>query len=108
MRRRVLGRGRGAEGRDRIRDTRMMQANGIHIAFDDQQALEVGTGAAGFVQRVELASLVEENRLRRVEIFRLAAVDDAAAERDHAAARVPDGEHDAIAKAVVVPVAFTH
>src|SRR6185312_5931447 len=61
----------------------------------------------GLVEPVELAPLVEKNRLRGVEIFRLPTVDDAAAEGDDAATDVPDREHDAIAEAVVVPVALT-
>ena len=40
-------------------------------------------------------------RFRRVEVFRLAGVEHPPAEADHAAARVVDREHDAVAEAVV-------
>ena len=51
---------------------------------------------------VELAALVEQHRLRGVQVLRLPGIDDAAAEGDDAAARIADREHDAVAEAVVV------
>src|SRR6185437_6022676 len=104
----VLRRGCSAEGCDCVRNTRLMQAHGIHVAFDDQQAPEAAAGTPALVQSVELASLVEEDRLGGVEILRLAAVDHTATKGDHAPAHVPDGEHDPVPEAVVVAVAFAH
>src|SRR6185312_17013682 len=75
----MLGRGRRTECRNRIGDARLMQTNRVHVAFDNQQTFQVGTGMPGLVEPVELAPLVEKNRLRGVEIFRLPTVDDAAA-----------------------------
>src|SRR5262249_54200588 len=40
--------------------------------------------------------------------LRLALVDDASAEGDHASARIADGEHEPIAKAVVMPLTVAH
>ena len=54
------------------------------------------------VEAVQLVPFAKDRRLRRVQIFRLAGVEHAAAEADDLAARrVADREHDAIAKPVV-------
>ena len=79
----------------------------VHIAFDDDQAPGGAAGRAGAVEVVEGAALVEEGRVGRVEILRLALAKDAAAEGDHPPARVADRDHQAAAEAVVgVLVAF--
>ena len=82
-----------------------MQAHRVHVAFDDQKARQVGTGAARLVERVQLAPLVKEHGLRGVQVLRLALVDDAAAEGDDAPAGIADREHEAVAEAVVVALA---
>ncbi len=56
---------------------------------------------AGEEQPVELASLREERRLRRIQVLRLPVAQHAAAEADDLAARIVDREHDPIAKPVV-------
>src|SRR5262249_20824285 len=71
-------------------------------ALANHESLETAARTARLVQAVELASLVEERRLGRVEVLRLARVDDASAEGDHAAARIANREHHAVAEAVVV------
>src|SRR5207237_6160762 len=61
----------------------------------------VANRAPCLVEPIELAALLEERRLGRIEVLGLAFADDAAAESDHVAARVEDRKHDALAKAVV-------
>src|SRR6185437_12868670 len=84
----------------------LMQAHSIHIAFDDEEALQVGTCLAGLIQSVELASLVEECRLGRVEVFGFALVNDSTSKCNNPPAHIPDREHDTVPKAVVVVLAF--
>src|SRR5947209_3185991 len=95
---------RSTEGRNSIIDAVLMQPHRVHVTFDDQQTFEVGAGATGFEQCIQLASLVEEHRLRRVEVLRLALVEDASAERDDSTSAVPYRKHDAVAKAVIVSI----
>ena len=53
------------------------------------------------VEAVEVGALVEQRRLGRVEVLRLARAHDAPAEGDDAAAPVVDGKHHAAAEAIV-------
>ena len=82
-----------------------MQAHDIHVALDDHETLQRRARLAHLVETVELAALVEQRRLRRVQVFRLALVDDAAAAGDHAAAGIADREHQPVAEAVVMALA---
>jgi hypothetical protein len=81
----------GAERRDGVRDASLMKANDVHVAFNDEQASQGSRRLARFVQTVQLAALVEELGLRRVQVFRLALVEHASAEADRAAARIAIG-----------------
>ncbi len=97
---------RRAERGHRVGNPGLVQAYGIHIAFDDEQALEVGTRAPCLIQSIKLPTFVKEGRFGRVEIFRLALLDDPASERDDPAAHIPDREHDAVPKAIVMALAI--
>src|SRR5205823_9458878 len=66
---------------------------------------EAGTRAARLVDAVELAPLVKQHGLGRVQVLGLAGIDDAPAEAEHAPARITDGKHDAVTEAVVVALA---
>ena len=57
--------------------------------------------APRLVKAVELAPLLEERRLGRVQVLRLARADHAAAEPDHVAARIENREHHAVTEPVV-------
>src|ERR1700733_13440904 len=82
-----------------------MQPHDVHVALDDQEAFERRATVARFVESVELATLVKERGLRRVQVLRFALIDDPPAECDGAPARITDREHDAIAKTVVMALA---
>src|SRR5690348_14322621 len=45
---------------------------------------------------------MEESGFRRIQVLRLALLDDAPTESDHPATHVADREHDAVAEAVVI------
>src|SRR5882757_5816413 len=85
-----------------------MQSHGIHISFDDEQALEVGTRPPGFIQRIQLTALVKEGGLGGVEILRLPLLDDAPPEGDDPSARIADREHDPVPEAVIVALAIAN
>src|SRR6267154_3613929 len=100
----VFGRRRCAQRRHRVVDTVLMQPNCIHVAFDDQKTFEVGAAAPRFVQPIQLAPLVEEHGFRRVQVLRLALIEDAPPERNDSAPAIAYWKHDPVAEAVVVPV----
>ena len=95
----------GAERRDRVLDAVLREGDDVHVAFDDDHLAGVADGVSREIEAVELASLGEDRRFRRIEVLGLAAADHPAAEPDHAAAAVMDREHDAIPEAVVALVA---
>src|SRR3546814_3786149 len=66
----------------------------VHIAFDHEHAAGLAGSGRGAIELVERAALVEQRGFGRIQIFGLAVADDAAAERDHAAARVADRDQD--------------
>ena len=78
-----------------------MQAHDIHVSLDDHQALEIGVRLPRLVEAVQLAALVKQRGFRRIQVFRLALIDDAAAECDDPPARIANREHQAVAKAVI-------
>ena len=64
----ILGQ-RRAEGCDGVREARLRQRDDVHVAFDDDHAALVVGRAAGAVGVVEDGALVEERRLRGVEVL---------------------------------------
>ena len=103
-RRQVLGRHRRAERGDGVLDAELNQARDVEIALDDDDLLRPARVLPRLVEPVQLVAFAKDRRLRRVQVFRLAGVEHAAAEADDLAARrVADREHDAIAKSVVAP-----
>ena len=79
----VLGRARRAERRHRVLEAGLGQRDDVHVALDDERVAALADRGARLEQAVQLAALAEDRRLGRVEVFRLAAVEDAAAEADH-------------------------
>ena len=97
----VLGSGRRAERRHGVLDSGLMQSNHIHVALDHHQAAQRLSALAYLVEAVQLAPLVKEARLGRIQIFRFALIDDPSAEGDHPTPRIADGEHDPVAETIV-------
>jgi hypothetical protein len=95
----------GAERRDRVLEPGLGEGDDVHVALDDEGVAALADRRARFEEAVELAPLAEDRRLRRVQVFRLAAVEDAAAEADHRPLHRADRKHDAIAEAVVALLA---
>ena len=103
----MFGSGGRAQRGHRIGDTRLMQAHYVHIALDHQQTADGGAALTNFIQAVQLAAFVKQRSLGRVEVLGFALIDDAAAKGQHTAARVADGEHQAVTKTVIPAFAAT-
>ena len=98
---RLFRRKRRPQGRDDITDAPVMSGYDIHIAFDQDSLALLINRFVGQVHGEEKASLIENRRFRRIEVLRLAVVEDAAAETDDAAAAITDGKHDPPAEGIV-------
>ena len=99
----VLFAGGRAQGRHGVAQTLLGQGDDVHIAFDHHDLVEIAVVLARLVQAVELLAFVEHRGFRRIEVLGLVVTQHAAAEGDHPATAVADGEHDAVAEAVVAP-----
>ncbi len=97
----VGGGGRRAERRDRIADAVLGQRDDVHVAFGDDGDIGFAQRLPGLRQAEQFAALFEERGFRRVEVFRLALVDDPSAESDDLALGIDDRDHQAVAEAVV-------
>ena len=102
----MIGRGRGAQCRHRVGDAVLEQRDHVHVAFDHDQSFDFAVRLPHLPKPVQLATLVEQWSLRRVEIFgRIFRIQDPPAERDGAAAAIQDRKHHPVAE-FVVDVAF--
>ncbi|TSE23007.1 hypothetical protein Taqua_01934 [Tepidimonas aquatica] len=95
----------GAQRGHGVADTVLGQRHHVHVAFHHQRAAGLADGLAGLEEAVQFLALVKQRRFRGVEVFGLAAVEHAPAKADHLALDVADGEHDAVAEAVVAACA---
>ena len=98
----VLGGGGRAQRGNGIAHAELCQRHHVHIAFHHQNASRVFHGLARFVQTVQVFALVKQGRVGRIEVFGLGIVQHAAAEADDLPRNIADGEHDAVAEAVVL------
>ncbi len=83
-----------------------LQRNQVEIALHHQGHPGEAQGVGGLGQAVEGAALGIELALRGVEVLGLALADNPAAEGDHPALPVEDGEDDAVPEAVVEAAAL--
>jgi len=103
QRARVLRGQRGAAGRERSLDTGAAQRDLVEVALDDHRALAAPDRLQRARQAVEHLALVEDRRLRRVQVLRLLVLGDrATAEAEDASARIADRKGHAPAQPVVV------
>ena len=96
------GRAQGGYG---IADAHLSERDDVHVAFNNEQARELVGGLARLIKAIELGALVENRRLWGVEIFGFVVSQNAATETDSPAAGVANGEHNAVAEAVVAAIA---
>ncbi|KGX49631.1 hypothetical protein Y025_5578 [Burkholderia pseudomallei TSV32] len=97
----VNRRARGAERRHRVRKAELRERDDVHVPLDDERVLVLANREPRLEQAVQLAALVEQRRLRRIQVFGLAAVQHPAAEADDLPLHVADREHDPLAEPVV-------
>ena len=102
---RMVRRERGALRGDHVADAGAVAGDGVELAFAHDRVAGVEDGPLRLVEGEEHLALGEDGRLGRVHILRhlLVALQDAAAEGDHAALLVADGKHQPAAEAVVEP-----
>ena len=99
------GEGR-SQGSHRVFKARLMHGNHIHVALADQHALF--PGRPGHVQAIEVPALVEDCRLRGVQIFRFSISHDTAAEADDPVVHVHDRKNDTVPEFIVHTVSLIH
>src|SRR5260221_1429621 len=99
----VGGRGSRSERRDGVFDTVLCERHHVHVAFDHDRRCYRADRGTRLAKTVELASFLDERVLRGVEVLRLPFAEPTAPKRDHRAALIENGEHDAVAKPVITP-----
>src|SRR5690606_37895056 len=92
---------RRAERGHRVANAVLRERDDVHVAFHDERPARGPDRFSRLHEAVDLAALLEERRLGRIEILRLALAEHPAAEADRRAAGIEDREDDAVAKAVV-------
>ncbi len=95
--------GSGAQGGYGVADAGLGEGDNIHIALDDDNALEFAVRPARLVETVELAALVENGRLGRVQVFGFIVPENPTPKGDDTAPAIPDREDNAVPKAVIDP-----
>ncbi len=88
-----------AEGGDCHVKARLVLGDDIHISFTENEVPRLALSCD--VQAVKVSRLVEDRRLRGVEVLGLSVAHDTAAEADDPVCRVHDGIHDPVPKLVV-------
>ena len=99
----LLGEG-GSAGGDDVLNAAKEDGDAVHLAFDEEGKLHLADGGTRLVEVEEDLAFRVEGRLRRVDVLGaglIAGFERARGEGDDAAALVGDGEHDALAEAVV-------
>ena len=102
----MLGGKSRSQGSHRILKACLVHGNHIHVALADQHALF--PGRPGHVQAIEIPALVEDCRLRGVQIFRFSISHDTAAEADDPVVHVHDRKNDTVPEFIVHTVSLIH
>jgi hypothetical protein len=71
---------RGAERRDGVGETRLVEREDVHVALDDDDLAGLADGGAGPIEAVEQRRLLEQLGLGSVEVLRERVVQHAARE----------------------------
>ena len=96
----VLGAG-GAQRGHGVGQAVLGQGHHVHVAFGDQCVADVAQRATRLVQTIQFTALVEDRGFGRVEVLGLFVSQHPAAKTDAFPLHIADGEHDAVAEAVV-------
>ncbi|RMN26745.1 hypothetical protein ALQ66_05578 [Pseudomonas savastanoi pv. glycinea] len=98
--------GRGTQRRHGIAQTLLRQGDDVHVAFNDDDFIEVAIEFAGFEQPVQLLALVENRCFRRVQVLGLVIAQYATAKGDDASARVAYRKHHPVTEAIIAFAGF--
>ena len=84
---------------DRLDKAGLVHGNDVHVALTEDQVILLA--AAGQIQGVQIPPLVEDLRIRRIDVFGLAVAENSSAETDHPAPGILNGKHNAVPEPVV-------
>ena len=85
----------------------LVQHHHIHVALHHQHATTATDALTCLEEAVELMPLGKQRPLGRVEVLGFSLSQHPPTKADDLAARIPDGKHDALTKAVVALAVFT-
>ena len=102
----LLGKGRSHRCYNIIKACRM-QADSIHITFDNYSPTAFADSLQGYIQTKKQPSLIKPLRFRCIQIFRRAVVQHSAAKADYTSARIADRNNHTVAELVIIAVAPT-
>ncbi len=93
--------GGGAQRGHGVVNAVLRQRHHVHVALDHHQLFQLAGRLTRLVQAVELAPLVKDRRLRRVEVFGLLIPHDPTAKGDGPTAQIAYREHHPVAEAII-------
>ena len=96
----LVGTGRAQRGHG-VGKAQLRQCHHIHVAFGHQHIAKLAQGAARLKQAIEFAALAEDRGFGGVQVLRLFVTQHPAAKANAFALDIADGEHHAVAEAVV-------
>ena len=83
----------------RIGETRLVHGDHIHIPLTDDQI--VFSRSSGNIKPVQVAALIKDLRLRRIQVLGLRIAHNTASEADHPVIHIHNGKHDTVPELVV-------
>ena len=101
---RMVGRNRRSERCHGKLESRGMQGDNVHIPLAQNHALRAAMPR--IVERKQMVAFLESGRIRCVQVFGLAVVENAAAERHDIARSINNRKDYAVAEIVVCPTRF--
>ena len=105
---RLLHRKRRPQRRDDIRHAVRMKGNGVHVPFHHDDLALLANLRKRLKQREKQTTLIENRRLRRIQILRIPVPHDAPAERHRFPAQIQNGKHAPVAEHIeITPVPLT-
>src|SRR5690606_18489 len=92
---------RSSERGHRVVQTMLGQADHVHIPFNNQNTAFTTQTSSRLPKAVELTPLGEQRGFGGIQVLLFAFANNPTTKADQLAAAIADGEHDALAKAVI-------
>ena len=96
----------GPKGRHCIRKSRLVQSDHIHIALAQEKIRFPGSSCP--IQPIEIAALIENRRLRGIQILWLRIPHDTSAKPYHTTIDIHNREHDPVPELVMDSLFLIH